>query len=133
MSNSNSSAAMTANPLVPAVIVGQVLYRERFNRNSPTEIQEVTVSKIGKKYFYLKEWDDRYPVNKETLKYEDKVYSQNNFQLYRDKQEILDRREKSKLIDALQKHFNWSGNGSRNSLEQLRKAAEILGLSDNGR
>lgn len=109
--------------------VGQKLYRERFNRNSPTDIQEVTISRIAKKYIYLEGWDERYPVNKETLKYEHKVYSQHNFQLYRDKQEILDRRERSKLLDLLQKHFNhWSGGCSKNSLDQLRQVAEILGL-----
>ena len=127
-----SSAQIAANPVFPAVFVGQVLYRELSHRNAPTEIKEVVVSKIGKKYLYLTGWEERYPVNKDTLKYEDKNYSQSNFQLYRDKQEILDRKEKHNLLDKLQKHFNWSGNGSRNTLEQLRQAVEVLGLS-NGR
>ncbi len=118
-----------AKPMLPAVFVGQVLFREKFNRNAPSEIVEVTVGKVGKKYFYLTGWEERYPIDKETLKYTDKNYSQSNFQLYRDKQDILDRREKSKLYDLLQKHFNWSGNGSKNSLEQLRKVVEVLGLS----
>ena len=89
----------------------------------------MTVGKVDEKYFYLTGWEERYPIDKETLKYTDKNYSQSNFQLYRDRQEILDRREKSKLYDLLQKHFNWSGNGSKNTLEQLRKAVEVLGLS----
>jgi hypothetical protein len=118
-----------AKPVLPAVFVGQVLYREKSRRNEPSEIVEVTVGKVGKKYFYLTGWEERYPINKETLKYEDKNYSQSNFQLHRDKQEILDRKEKSSLLDKLQKHFNWSGNGSRNTLEQLRQAVEVLGLS----
>lgn len=117
------------NTVLHAVFVGQVLFREKFNRNAPSEIVEVTVGKVGKKYFYLTGWEERYPIDKETLKYTDKNYIQSNFQLYRDKQEILDRREKSKLYDLLQKHFNWSGNGSKNTLEQLRKAVEVLGLS----
>jgi hypothetical protein len=114
---------------LPAVFVGQVLYREKSRRNEPSEIVEVTVGKVGKKYFYLTGWEERYPISKETLKYEDKNYSQSCFQLHRDKQEILDRKEKSSLLDKLQKHFNWSGNGSRNTLEQLRQAVEVLGLS----
>jgi hypothetical protein len=118
-----------AKPVLPAVFVGQVLYREKSRRNEPSEIVEVTVGKVGKKYFYLTGWEERYPINKETLKHEDKNYSQSNFQLHRDKQEILDRKEKSSLLDKLQKHFNWSGNGSRNTLEQLRQAVEVLGLS----
>ena len=124
----NGSPAF-AKPMLPAVFVGQVLFREKINRNAPSEIVEVTVGKVGEKYFYLTGWEERYPIDKETLKYTDKNYSQSNFQLYRDKQHILDRREKSKLYDLLQKHFNWSGNGSKNSLEQLRKVVEVLGLS----
>ena len=125
----NDFNANIGNTVLPAVFVGQVLYREKSNRNAPSEIVEVTVGKVGKKYFYLTGWEERYPIDKETLKYTDKNYNQRNFQLYKDKQEILDRREKSKLFDVLQKHFNWSGNGSRNTLEQLREVANILGLS----
>ena len=127
----STEASNDGNTVLPAVFVGQVLFREKFNRNAPSEIVEVTVCKVGKKYFYLTGLEERYPIDKETLKYTDKNYSQSNFQLYRDKQEIFDRREKSKLYDLLQKHFNWSGNGSNNTLEQLRKAVEVLGLSLN--
>ena len=125
----NTDISNDGNTMLPAVFIGQVLFREKFNRNAPSEIVEVTVGKVGKKYFYLTGWEERYPIDKETLKYTDKNYIQSNFQLYRDKQEILDIREKSKLYDLLQKHFNWSGNGSKNTLEQLRKAVEVLGLS----
>jgi hypothetical protein len=114
---------------IAAVFVGQVLYREKSNRNAPSEIVEVTVGKVGKKYFYLSGWEERYPIDKETLQYTDKNYSQSNFQLYRDKQEILDRKEKDRLTDVLYKHFHWSDNKHKNTLEQLRKAVEILGLS----
>ena len=125
----NDFNATIGNTVLPAVFVGQVLYREKFNRNEPSEIVEVTVGKVGKKYFYLTGREERYPVDKETLQYTDKNYSQSNFQLYRDKQEILDRREKDRLTDVLYKHFHWSGNKHKNTLEQLRKAVEILGLS----
>ena len=125
----NTDISNDGNTMLPAVFIGQVLFREKFNRNAPSEIVEVTVGKVGKKCFYLTGWEERYAIDKETLKYTDKNYIQSNFQLYRDKQEILDRREKSKLYDLLQKHFNWSGNGSKNTLEQLRKAVEVLGLS----
>ena len=118
-----------AKPMFPAVFVGQVLFREKINRNAPSEIVEVTVGKVGKKYFYLTGWEETYPVDKETLEYTDKNYSQRNFQLYRDKQEILDRKEKERLTDVLYKHFHWSGNKYKNTLEQLKKAVEVLGLS----
>ena len=124
-----TAAAIVGNTLLPAVFVGQVLYREKSRRNEPYEIVEVTVGKVGKKYFYLTEWEERYPVDKETLQYTDKNYSQSNFQLYRDKQEILDRKEKERLTNVLYKHFHWSGNTHKNTLEQLKKAVEVLGLS----
>lgn len=114
---------------VPDIFVGQVLYREIHNYNAPPEIKEVVVSKIGKKYFYITGWEERYPIDKETLKHEDKNYIRNSFQLYKDKQEIFDLREKKRLLEKLRKYFDWSGNGSTNTLEQLRQAAEILGVS----
>ena len=128
-SNDETFNATIGNTVLPAVFVGQVLYREKSTRNEPSEIVEVTVGKVGKKYFYLTGWEETYPVDKETLKYTDKNYSQRNFQLYRDKQEILDRKEKERLTDVLYKHFHWSGNKYKNTLEQLKKAVEVLGLS----
>jgi hypothetical protein len=115
---------------LPNISVGQVLYIQEKRRNAPPEIIEVTVTKIGRKYFYINRYRTEYPISKETLQYEDKNYSQSNFQLYLDKQEILDTNERQKLLDVLQKHFSWSNNGTKeNTLEQLRKVAEILGLS----
>ena len=115
------------NPL-PHIVVGQVLYCEESRRNAPFEIKEYTVKRIGKKYFYLDGHKEKYPVDKDTLFHNNKEYSQFNFQLYRDKQEILDRREKYDLYDKLRKHFDWSGNIKDNTLEQLRLAVEILQL-----
>lgn len=109
------------------VFIGQVLYREIHNRNSKAEIKEYTVSKIGKKYFYLNE-NDRYPINKESLKYEDKIYSQSSFQLYKEKQEILDRQERGALIDKIRKSFDWLSKQNF-TLEQLREVASILNIN----
>lgn len=39
------------------IAIGDVLYRVKSNRNEPHEIVEVTVGKVGKKYFYLTGWD----------------------------------------------------------------------------
>lgn len=125
--------AILPNPVLPAVFVGQILYLERSNRNAPSEIEEVTVQRIGKKYFYLNGWEERYPIGKENLLYESKEYSQHNFQLYRTKQEILDRKERANLISKLKAHFDWHGNSSKNTLEQLRSAVDVLCVGENGR
>lgn len=112
------------------IFVGQVLYLEETKRHQDSEIIEVTVGSIGKKYLYLEGWREQYPVDKKTLEYRHKNYSQHNFQLYRSRQEILDKWERSKLYNLLQKHFNWSGSGSKNTLEQLRKAVQALGINN---
>ena len=111
------------------VFIGQVLYREIHNRNSRVEIKEYTVSKIGKKYFYLNE-NDRYRINKESLRYEDKDYSQCSFQLYTDKQDILDRLERSDLVDKIRKSFDWLSKQNF-TLTQLREVANILNINHN--
>ncbi len=125
-SNQNEEKVGTA-PL--PIYVGQVLYRESLRRGELHKIVKVTVSKVGKKYFYLTGSEERYPIDKETLRYIDKNYNHYNFQLYRDKQEMLDLRERERLIDALSKHFFLLGDYRKNTIEQLKKAAEALGLS----
>lgn len=108
--------------------VGQVLFLRVKNRNEPEHIQSVTVDRIGKKYFYLIEYGEKRPIDKKTLAYTDKDYSQRNLQLYRSTQDIFDMQEKASLYDKLYKHFRFENNSS-NSLEQLREAARILGIS----
>lgn len=116
------------NDNYPNISIGQILYREKSNRNSLFEIEEFEVSKIGKKYFYLKGLGERFPIRKETLTYECKNYTQHNFKLYKTKQEILDNREKYNLINKLRKHLDWTGDHKNNSLDQLRAAATALCL-----
>lgn len=110
--------------------VGTVLYREMTGRNAGTQIKEEVVKRIGAKYIYLDGYSERYPVDRQTLQHVSKEYCQNNFQLYLTKEEILDRREKGRLFDLFETHFSWR-NGSKgrtNTIEQLRAAAEILGI-----
>jgi hypothetical protein len=112
----------------PAIVEGQVLYREIMNRHRPTEIKEYVVGRVARKYFYLIGMD-KYPIEKDTLQYVNKEYSQLSFNLYRSKQEIYDRISRARVLDAIRRHFDWSGNYGRNTLEQLSKAAEVLGVS----
>lgn len=104
--------------------VGQTLYRVRNNT-----IESVKVKKVGRKYFYLETgWSKDYPVDKQTLKYEDKTYSHNNFQLYKSPQEIQNKQERDNLLDELRDYFSWSGNYKNLSLEQLRQITQIIQL-----
>ena len=111
----------------PEIHVGNVLYYEKVQRNVDTPIYELTVSKVGKKYFYTSQLGDRWPSDKKTLKYSNKSYSQFDIQLYRSKQEILDKRELAELKNLLYMTFRLIG--ARNfTLDQLRAAADALGL-----
>jgi hypothetical protein len=111
------------------IFVGQLLYRDASSEQYPDGIQELTVESVGKKYFYTKEAGSRYPIDKKTLFYQNKKYPQSTFLLYRDKQVILDRNERTLLINKLRVHFDfWKNNSDKNTLEQLRSAVDVLGI-----
>lgn len=109
------------------VEIGTILFREYEHRGFPTQIKEYTVSKIGNKYFYVKE-NSAWKFDIKTLKYSNKEYSQHNVQLYWTKEEILDRQERGRLLEALRKHFDYFHN-NENTLDELRQVFKILGLS----
>jgi hypothetical protein len=110
--------------------VGQKLYQEA-NGGLLNAYKEVEVLSVGKKYFYLKDDRLKLPYCLEKLRYENKNYSQNNIQLYLHPQEIIDSKERNFLIKKLSNHFTWMSRGAENNtLEQLRKAAEALGIEN---
>ncbi len=114
---------------LPDVYVGMKLFREMFNSRSHEleAIREYAVSKVGQKYFYLT-GEKRYTIDKKTLKYTDKIYSQLNFQLYRTKEEIEEKNEKTELFDEIKKYFDWRKGLGGATLAQLRTIAGILGI-----
>jgi len=114
-----------AKPMLPAVFVGQVLFREVSSRYTERHITEHTVTKVGKKYFECTDLRDKITIS--NLMHENKVYSQSNYQMYRTKQEILDKNEMSKLYNTIQKSFSHYTNSSKYTLEQLRQIADIVG------
>ena len=106
----------------PTVYVGMNLYRSVTSRYYPIEIREYTVSKIGRVYFEVNELPrDRFEIS--TLRRYDKNFSQNCFQLYRTKEEILDRIEKQTLQAKVRKFFY---DNSPISLNQLREINNII-------
>lgn len=118
----------------PPIFVGQVLYLDRKTQQGIMSINEVIVAKVGTKYFYVKygidgSVDIDRPVDKKTLIQKLKNYSQSATQLYRDKQEILDKREKDKRIHLLRQYFNKYGK-LECTLEQLRKIFTILQIEE---
>lgn len=103
------------------VVVGQKLYR----LGADSEIRTHIVKRIGSKYFYTEQGGDD-PINKKTLAYNNKNYSQFDYQLYRTEQEIIDLQEVSKLRDQINKFFHWAGGWKTLSLEQLREVSKII-------
>lgn len=107
--------------------IGTILYSEYTKRDKTKEISKHTVTKIGKKYFYI---DDEHSPRHcnysiENLKYKSKHSSQYNNQLYFNEQEILDKNEKSEIISFLRNFFSYNYN-VKLSLESLCKIKQII-------
>jgi len=109
-------------PILAPIFVGQILFREVSGRYTERHITEHTVTKIGKKYLECTDLIDKITVS--NLIYENKVYCQDNYQMYRTKQEILDKNELNKLYRSIQKTF--SDHGHRLTLDQLRQIHAII-------
>lgn len=104
--------------------VGDVLYRENKSRHREfTGISEVTVTKVGNKYFYVNNGRDPYAI--ETLDYTCKKYSQFNEQLYRTEQEIHDKNKKMELTRVLQDLFG-GYRSPKLTLDQITRIHNIL-------
>lgn len=95
--------------------VGQTLYSY--------DLREFIVSKIAKKYFECENHRGKFVI--ETLKYYSPEYTQAIFQLYIDKQFILDTRERKRLESELRNKIGVYGSTSL-SLEQLRTICLII-------
>lgn len=107
--------------------VGQIVYVKRGHRDGSVEILELPITKVGTKYFYIKkDWNES-PIDKKTLWHRNKTYSQNDFKVFLEKQDIIDAEEKRKLCDSLYKAFD-GYRSSQYTLEQLRQVAAIINL-----
>jgi hypothetical protein len=89
-------------------------------------VKACPIIKVGFKYLTVKlnSWEVK--VNLSNLIQEVDYGSAKQF--YLTEQEILDKVERDDLIRKLSKHFDLWGKCRNNSLEQLRKISEILGL-----
>ncbi|AGH56791.1 hypothetical protein Phi19:2_gp013 [Cellulophaga phage phi19:2] len=104
--------------------VGQLIYFEpqgnasRYNK----DIKTCTISKIGRKYFEVKEIRNaRFFI--ETLKHDGGEYC-SNYSGYLSLKEIQDKKEAHKLNEEISRYFTL--NSTRVSLEKMRKIKQIL-------
>jgi hypothetical protein len=113
-----------AKPMSSSVFVGQILFREVITRYEKS-ITEHTVTKIGRKYLECTGLNEKITI--ENLKYEDKIYSQYNCQMYRSKQDILDKQEMNRLFLKIKYSFSGYSHNGKFTIEQLRHIDDIIG------
>jgi len=101
-------------------VVGQNLY------TIYNGIKACPIIKVGFKYLTVKL--DYWEVKVDFTNLIEKVDYGSRKQFYLTEQEILDKAEKDDLIRKLHKHFDLWGKCRNNSLDELRKIVEILGL-----
>ena len=106
--------------------VGDILYKEEWHRNEPATIKEVKVAKVGRTFFYLEGYLERYQVRKEDLTHENKVYSQANFTLYRTKEEIEQKNLRRDLWADIRQKVSSTYNSEQFALEEIQQIANIL-------
>ena len=112
------------------IIIGTILFRENVYRYQPVTISMHIVTSVGKKYFEVDNGQIK-KISIETLKYEDKNYTQNNIQFYLSQKDIADKNERNELIRQIKNHFNCSSL-LHITLTDFRKIAEILNGCVNG-
>jgi hypothetical protein len=108
--------------------IGQMLYHESAKGNIKSE----KIVRIGTKFIFLEDSFGnimtQYPIDKKSLLFAMKKYSQNNRQYYRTEQEILDRNERHDLYMKIKDTFDfWKGKKIDDfTIKQLRDILEII-------
>lgn len=105
------------------ITVGQTLYYI----DTGGVIKEATVSKVGRKYFYISgSWRyEKRGFDLVTLKYTHPDYTQFSEQLYRSVDEINEIRERASLMDEVDKWF-YQRRTKELSTRQLREIKNII-------
>lgn len=99
-----------------------VIY-DRWRHNGLTELESVTVTKVGRKYFTISYWNTQFHIDD----WAEKTEYASMVALYPTLQDYKDAREHSAWLDAFKKTFDTFSRPNL-SLEQYRAAAEILGI-----
>ena len=106
------------------VKVGQKVQVVNRNYGVDSKPTEHTVSKVGRKYFYLERIDRKYRI----LDGVEEIDYGYRSEAYSSLQEIEDKREHLKLASKLSREFRYA-NGSEYDLDTLRKVCELLNIS----
>ena len=101
---------------------GDTLYLDVTAFSRDPKIKPVTVSKVGRRYFYIN--DDVEPYDIHDLKYTNSVNSDYNLQLYRTEQEIHDMHQRIYLRGMV--YHEVMQNRHLLTLDQLQRINNIL-------
>lgn len=85
-----------------SITVGQTLFKIVRNKR---EIEKVTVTKVGKKYFYT-DYHSKHRVCLSDFKFTDPMYRQYSYKLFESEREVLDMWERTDLINSLRLRMN---------------------------
>lgn len=106
--------------------IGKKVFIPVYDRNSEPRIRESTITKIGRKYFYLDNDEKNNPVFIGDNTYHCKDYCQFDFTVYESEKEITDMWESKILGEKISKFFSWSGNYKKITLDQLKEIEKII-------
>lgn len=108
---------------LPNLFVGQVLYYQIKRDNNEIPIAEAKVVKVGRDYFYAE------IGHRQVQFYKANMLSTNaRIKLYTSKQYIIDEIDFDYISSRIRRHFSWDGAYSKNTPDQLRQVAKILGI-----
>jgi hypothetical protein len=105
-------------------------------RNKPSVATPATVTKVGKKYFYVKGAEGTFYAYSE-IAFDKKDWHQvteysSNVELYETQQEFLDKVEKARICHFIWDAFEYGSNQRNLTLETLRKIKELIELGSAG-
>lgn len=104
--------------------VGQTVYLKPINNaaRGSSEIRQEVITKIGKKFFYAGERNERFYI--ETMFHDAGEYS-SRYKAYLSVQTITEEKEANVLNDFICNYFSYKGT-PRLPLDKLRKIKEII-------
>lgn len=98
-------------------------FSKRYTKKQDIIIKETTVKKIGRKYFYLKEYHhDKFSIETMFNVTDCTPY----YKVYLSMEEIEIEKETNEIADYIVKKFKWSSNWISLGLKKLREIKNII-------
>lgn len=112
---------MERRRLVKGEILCLILHDRKDRR-----IYKGTVTKIGRKYFYVQPENWRWDIKFYLETWREVTEYSPTYVLYETEQHYQDEVEKGRILDLFSDTFRWGGNRDLYTLDQLREGAKIL-------